>query len=567
MLKQCNKCSTEFEVAKEDLEFYDTFSPILNWKKYLIPPPSHCPDCRVKRRFAWRNERNLYKRRSNDTGKNIISIYSTDKPFPVYEPKYWWSDKSDNRDYWINYDFNKTFFEQFNSLLEKVPMPKRTAEELTMENSDYCSEAWFAKDCYLSFELSKTERCLYSRWLIECFDLIDCLNCTNCTTCYQVSFSDNCNSCKYIFDCNNCNNLSFCSDCVSSTNCFWCTNLRNKEYYFFNEKLSKKEYEDKVGKFINENSQISTLSKFLEFKSKQILKSLHNINIENSTWNYLTNTNNCFHCFSCWDSEDCRYCDWLSSGARNSNCMDVSYFWVWAEKCFEAQCVWWCPWSSVNILFSSNCWNVFDLLYCHYCVNLSNNCFWCVWLKKWKYCILNKQYTKQEYENLLPKIIEHMIQTWEWWEFFPIEISPFWYNETIAQEHFPLEKEQVLANNWKWKDEDGETPLVTKIIPAEKLPSNINDIPEDILSWAIKCETTWKPFKIVTKEFQFYKQNNISIPHIHPDERYKERMKLSNKRKIFQSSCKKCWKDIQTTHDPKWSEIIYCEECYLKEIY
>jgi len=60
-----------------------------------------------------------------------------------------------------------------------------------------------------------------------------------------------------------------------------------------------------------------------------------------------------------------------------------------------------------------------------------------------KYCILNKQYTKEEYEKLMPKIIEYMEKTEEWGEFFPASLSPFGYNETIAMEYFPLTREEV----------------------------------------------------------------------------------------------------------------------------
>jgi len=42
----------------------------------------------------------------------------------------------------------------------------------------------------------------------------------------------------------------------------------------------------------------------------------------------------------------------------------------------------------------------------------------------------------------------------------------------------------------KWKEESDELPDVTKIIPAEKLPTNIIDIPDDVLNWAIKCEVS-----------------------------------------------------------------------------
>ena len=66
-----------------------------------------------------------------------------------------------------------------------------------------------------------------------------------------------------------------------------------------------------------------------------------------------------------------------------------------------------------------------------------------------QYCILNKQYTKEEYEELLPKIIEHMKSTDEWGKFFPTEDSPFAYNETVASEFYPITKDEVLKNNWK----------------------------------------------------------------------------------------------------------------------
>ncbi len=47
---------------------------------------------------------------------------------------------------------------------------------------------------------------------------------------------------------------------------------------------------------------------------------------------------------------------------------------------------------------------------CFYCKLLTGcqNCFGCISLRNASYCILNKQYTKEEYEALVPQIIEHM---------------------------------------------------------------------------------------------------------------------------------------------------------------
>lgn len=44
---------------------------------------------------------------------------------------------------------------------------------------------------------------------------------------------------------------------------------------------------------------------------------------------------------------------------------------------------------------------------------------------------------------LCSKVIEHMMATKEWGEFFPTSISAFGYNETVAQEYFRLSESEV----------------------------------------------------------------------------------------------------------------------------
>ena len=89
-------------------------------------------------------------------------------------------------------------------------------------------------------------------------------------------------------------------------------------------------------------------------------------------------------------------------------------------------------------------WYSNDIWY-SYMLNNCRNCFGCVEMNGKQYCILNKQYTKEEYENLVPKIIEQMKEmpyldkqgrSYSFGEFFPPEISPFAYNETCAQDLF-----------------------------------------------------------------------------------------------------------------------------------
>ena len=79
--KICKHCEAEFEITDKDLEFYEKISPIFDWKKYLIPSPTLCPDCRQQRRLSFRNDKKIYKTKCNKCEKNIVSVYSPDKNF------------------------------------------------------------------------------------------------------------------------------------------------------------------------------------------------------------------------------------------------------------------------------------------------------------------------------------------------------------------------------------------------------------------------------------------------------------------------------------------------------
>lgn len=55
--KKCRISDKEFFVTNKDLEFYDKISPVFADKKYSLPSPTLCPDERIRRRLAWRNDR------------------------------------------------------------------------------------------------------------------------------------------------------------------------------------------------------------------------------------------------------------------------------------------------------------------------------------------------------------------------------------------------------------------------------------------------------------------------------------------------------------------------------
>jgi len=63
MNKKCVQCGRDFEITDDDLKFYDKGSPVVKGRKFVMPSPTHCPDCRLMKRLAFRNEKNLYKRK------------------------------------------------------------------------------------------------------------------------------------------------------------------------------------------------------------------------------------------------------------------------------------------------------------------------------------------------------------------------------------------------------------------------------------------------------------------------------------------------------------------------
>ena len=482
---------------------------------------------------------NLYFRKCKKTWEKIISIFSEDKKLEVYNLKTWWGDSwSPN---FQEYDFNDNFNNQFEKLLYSTPIPSLFANFKEDVNSDYTNFAWFDKNCYMIFHADFNEDCAYATWLKNSKNCFDSLNVFDCENTYQCINCIKSYWLKYSQDCNNCSESYFLKDCIGCNNCFSCVWLQNKSYCIFNEQKTKEEYLEFI-KNINtsNNSELQKLIQdFSEYKKWKVNKAFHWLENENCFWDHIFNSKNVINCFDVHWGRDMKYCERIYNWP-NEDCYDVDQFWANIKRIYETSVIWVDSESVMSAIISYNTVNIYYSIFTFNC----KDCFWCVWLKNKQYCILNKQYTKEEYEELVPKIIEHMKQTWEWWEFFPSSISPFGYNETVANEYYLVSKEEAISKWFNWSDYEKPLPKVDKIIPASKLPENISDIPDDILNWAIECEVTKKPFRIISQELEFYRKHNLPIPRKHLDQRHKERMELRNPRKLFDRKCDKCKKKI-----------------------
>lgn len=559
MQKSCKKCAANYEITAEDLVFYEKVSPVFAGKKYLVPPPTLCPQCRARRRLSFRNERKLYNRKCDLTGRQILSMYSPEKPYKVYDHKEWWGDKWDAGGYGQPYDPDKPFFYQFHELWLKVPqMNVRSEDNL---NSDYCNLTANCKNCYLVFESSNNEDCLYGYWLQKCRDCTDVSFSHESTLCYETDDCYNCYNLLWSRDCSNCSDSAWLIDCTGCKNCLFCANLRQKKYCIFNRQLTKAEYEKEKEKYLDGSAATArkNAEEFEKFDLKLPKKYAHTVNAENCTGDYINNSKNCRSCFHAHDAEDCKYGEHVWRDSKNN--MDVSTVGRGAELVYESINT---AIGATHDLFCIQCWSgTADLMYCVSCFS-SQNCFGCIGLCHKKYCILNKQYTKEEYESIVPEIIRQMEKAGEWGEFFPPKNSEFGYNETVANEQYPLDKKDALRQGFKWRDEE---PLAKYQGEKVKVPEKINEISDDILGKILTCGLCGKNYRIIRQELDFYRKMNLPVPASCPDCRHHARMARRNPNWLYSRACAKCNAPVQTTYNPDRPEIVYCESCYLKEIY
>jgi hypothetical protein len=569
--KTCKQCQTQFTVTDDDLEFYKKISPAFGGKTYEIPPPTMCPDCRQQARFASRNVMKLYKRKCDLCQKDIITVYSPDKKVTVYCQECWWSDKWDPLKYGREFDTSKPFFEQFREL--KGAAPKAALMNVKSENSEYTNLADGNRNCYLTFLAGNNEDVYYGYYTDNSKSCTDvaflvfselCYEGINLGRCYNIRWSINCHDCRdshFIEDC------EFCSDCILSS----C--LSHKKYFYKNEQLSKEEYEKvKIEFLAGLETRLGEYKKeFREIIISRPKKFSQMLRSENCSGEDIYDSKNCKRCFMMANCEDCKYCYGMFS-TKDSH--DISGFGNTGELLYQGTNI---GLGTARCSFISFAYQLADSLYCDHCY-YATDLFGCVGVKNHKkYCVLNKEYSKDEYEKTIAKIIEKMQGDGEWGEWFSNDTSAFGYNETIANDYYPMRKEEASKLGFKWQDDD----FSIKFDGAPYEPKTIEeyakseDLQQELLNGILKCEVTGRPYKITPQELAFYIKNKIPIPRQHFETRFTERFNQINHVKLYHRQCDcekpdhdhqgRCKVEFETSYPPEKPEKVYCEKCYWGE--
>ncbi|MCX6733089.1 MAG: hypothetical protein NTV98_06135, partial [Candidatus Roizmanbacteria bacterium] len=228
----------DFVIEPEDFDFYE---------KIKVPAPTFCPDCRIVRRMTWRNERTLYKRKCDATGKDIITMFSPEQPVVVYERDYWWSDKWDQLSSGKDYDFAKPFFQQFKELFEKAPLPNLANSNSI--NSEYGNHNADVKNCYLVYASYKNEDLAYCYGMVDCKNSYDVYLGMNFEQCYDDTLGGGMNRVLFSYDSDESVNCAFLHACKNMIDSLGCINLRNKSNCIFNQQYTKEEYKIERAKY------------------------------------------------------------------------------------------------------------------------------------------------------------------------------------------------------------------------------------------------------------------------------------------------------------------------------
>ncbi len=595
--KTCKWTWEEYPIYEKEAEILDKISPVFDWKKYSLPYSNLSPKAREIRRMMWRNERNLFKRKCDATGKDIISVYGPEYQWMVYYFKDYNSDIWNPFDYWINFEEITDIWKSIKDFFTNTPARSLNLRD-AMENCDYSNYGQSAKDCYMCQCPAMSEKSMYSFTPIFSNYDIDSYLSEKSEITYESLYSMWTYKCFYCQDVSNSNDCYFSKDLKNCKNVIGCVWLDDKEHYIFNKKVTKKDFENKLNDIFKDYSSVEKFKKesndfFIRFPKRNLI----NLNSENIIWNNIRYSKNIIWWNNIIQLEDSLYCSvsWLSS----NNLKDC--YASWLNSSYVNEFIW------MSDTFKSSFWIFVSAINSYYVTWWKvDNSFFTIWLENQEYCIFNKKYSREEYEKKAPIIIEKMMEQWLWWEFFTAEFSPFAYNDSIANDYYPIkniiyldENKNIIKNEsndstWEWtiyilepnkflssaildlgweekisikwriKEEEIIIQNWIKIIKAIDLPEKISDVKDDILDSVIICKQTNKPFKIIKQELDFYRKYNLPIPRLHPKVRFKNRLNKLPKKDLSLINCSKCNTQILSVW---WKENVICQDCYLWEKY
>ncbi len=426
-----------------------------------------------------------------------------------------------------------------------------------MENAEYNNYCEPSKNAYLNFsgmELTESAYSVGSGRLHRSFDIWWA---DQSEYCYEVNSGAMLRKCFFIRNIDTSDDAVYCAYGSGLKHCIGCFGLMNKSHHVFNEPVSPQAYEIMRNSLSGYRAWCALSEKFSAFELSRPHRCVASMNHEHCSGDQIFDSSEVFEGFYVVSAKRLRH---AHECGRIADSMDISM-----------------SYDSDGLLYqclmcgnSTRCIGGISLGKCsdvHYSINCTGcrHCFGCVGMVNVEYCIFNRQYTPETYADTVATLIEKMRTDGEWGEFFPSSLSPFGYDETQAMEEFPLSKDEATARGFRWSGYESPPPEAKKIIPASALPDTSAEVPDEILDWAIECEITKKPFRLIPQELDFYRSEHLPIPRRHPEQRHIDRARARNPRRLYTRYCAKCGAEMRTNYAPDRPEIVWCETCYDRE--
>ena len=550
--RTCQNCKNPFTIEPDDFSFYE---------KMGVSAPVNCPECRFRWRALFRNEMHLYNRACALCGKAIVAMHHPASPYTVYCRDCWLSERWDPASYAQDYDQDRPFFEQMGELLRRVPKAGIFASEDLGPNvnSDYINFAGSCKNCYLVFNSSpEIEDSAYSRGLSFCRDVFDSYYADKVERAYEAINVHTSANVVWTQNTNDSLDSWYLLNCSGCQHCFGCVNLRRKSYHFLNQPLTKDEYAQKVDEIRGSYARTEAFRKqFNELALRLPRRENNNLKSLNSTGDCLFETKNCRDSFEVSFCEDSRY---LFGIKYAKDCYDLLGHGRKGELLLDNVAVG----TSTNVLGSWWVISSHDVAY-SFALRSCEYCFGCDSLRAARYCILNKQYTEEEYRRVRERIVSELKAAGLYGLYFPPQIALFAYNETVGQDNLPLTKEEALKFGFRWQDDLQMTRGKETLVP-ERIPDHIRDVTDTITKEVLACVDCGRNYRIIPPELQFYRTITLPIPRRCFFCRHADRLRRRGPMKMYDRACTKCGVAIKTTFAPDRPEIIYCESCYNVEV-
>ena len=347
----------------------------------------------------------------------------------------------------------------------------------------------------------------------------------------------------------------------------------NKKYHILNKPYTKEEYIQKIKEYkLDSYEELLKVRKivdafWLQHPNKYMHKDAQCVNVSGE---YVFRAKNALNCYQARQLEDARYCQFITLPPAK-DIYDLTEWGNGAQRVVDSITV---GEGADMVKFTFGAWDqgTMEVEYGMY----NRSCqyiFGCINQKKKRYRILNKQYSPEEYVALRTRIIEDMDKNpyvdsvgrvWRYGDFLPYDLSPFMYNESHAIQFFPLSREEVFKNGWRWRESLKSNYVVT--LSVDKIPDSIHDAQDSILKEILGCGLCGKAFRLTPAELALLRRFEFPVPRLCSDCRHMERIARINPPKLWDRTCVRCGKEIKTSYSPDRSEIVYCEQCYNAEV-